>query len=111
MWPGFANYALLAIRGEAPVAPLRTDRDKRLALAATLHTDSELRAFRTHHEGTVQHRLHGLTREHGTRRRRTIHIESGAFEGVIERHGLQGSRQRRRAAGGYSDHRASQQNL
>jgi hypothetical protein len=101
----------LAIRREAATAVLRTDCDHRLTLAATLDTDGKLRALLTVHEGSVQHRLYGLTREHRRRRRWAIHFESGSLNGVIKRHGLQSGRQRRRVASGYGGHRCGQQNL
>ena len=85
----------VAVGCEAAISALRAEHHHRLTLAAARDADGVLSALVSHHERPIQYRLNRLAREHLTRRRRTVHIESGAIECVAECHRLQLGGERR----------------
>jgi hypothetical protein len=80
-------------------------------LIAACHADRVLSAFRALVcEQYSGRRLDSLARQHRGRRSRTIHIESGALQCEIDRHGLQGSGERRGVASRNARQRRDRQN-
>jgi hypothetical protein len=94
--PGLA--LIIAVGCEAAIPALRAEHHHRLALAATRDANGVLGPLSAHHQGAVQRRLDGLARKHSTCRRRTIHGEPCALEGVAHCHRLQLGCERRGAA-------------